>query len=58
MTGPSDRAPRDRMHGHIAERMGIDRRRFLAASGSAFAALALGCDSYGPRSAKGDPRRC
>jgi DMSO/TMAO reductase YedYZ molybdopterin-dependent catalytic subunit len=39
--------------GHLAERMGIDRRRFLVASGSALGALALaGCDSMGPAFAK------
>jgi DMSO/TMAO reductase YedYZ molybdopterin-dependent catalytic subunit len=39
--------------GHAAERLGIDRRRFLAAGGSALAALAaLACDSRGPQSAQ------
>jgi DMSO/TMAO reductase YedYZ molybdopterin-dependent catalytic subunit len=38
--------------GHAAERIGIDRRRFLAASGGAVGALFLAaCDSMGPRSA-------
>ena len=38
---------------HQAERLGIDRRRFLAASGGAFGALFLAaCDSQGPRSAQ------
>src|SRR3954465_11904822 len=38
---------------HAAERLGMDRRRFLAAGGSALAALAaLACDSRGPRSAQ------
>src|SRR5690348_13394791 len=37
---------------HLAERAGIDRRRFLAASGGALGALVLAaCDSMGPRSA-------
>ena len=39
--------------GHPAERLGIDRRRFLVASGSTLGTLLLGaCDSMGPRSAK------
>ena len=39
--------------GHAAERLGIDRRRFLAAGGSALAALAaIACDSRGPESAQ------
>ena len=39
--------------GHSAERLGIDRRRFLAASGGALGALVLAaCDSMGPGSAK------
>ena len=39
--------------GHAAERLGIDRRTFLAAGASFGAALALaGCDSRGPRSAE------
>jgi DMSO/TMAO reductase YedYZ molybdopterin-dependent catalytic subunit len=39
---------------HLAERLGIDRRRFLAASGGAVGALFLAaCDSMGPESAKG-----
>jgi DMSO/TMAO reductase YedYZ molybdopterin-dependent catalytic subunit len=39
--------------GHGAERLGIDRRRFLLASGGAIGALALAaCDSQGPRSAQ------
>ncbi len=38
---------------HIAERAGIDRRRFLAAaSGSLGAMLLAACDSRGPKSAK------
>ncbi len=42
-----------RMPGHAAERAGIDRRRFLAAGGSALAALAgIACDSRGPASAQ------
>jgi DMSO/TMAO reductase YedYZ molybdopterin-dependent catalytic subunit len=37
---------------HPAERAGIDRRRFIAASGGALGALVLAaCDSMGPRSA-------
>jgi DMSO/TMAO reductase YedYZ molybdopterin-dependent catalytic subunit len=40
--------------GHPAERLGIDRRRFLVAAGGALGALALtACDSYGPNKAKG-----
>ena len=40
--------------GHAAERLGIDRRRFLLASGGALGALALAaCDSGGPNSAQG-----
>jgi DMSO/TMAO reductase YedYZ molybdopterin-dependent catalytic subunit len=39
--------------GHQAERIGMDRRRFLLASGGALGALALAaCDSQGPRSAQ------
>ena len=38
---------------HLAERIGIDRRRFLEASAGAAGALFLAaCDSMGPRSAK------
>jgi DMSO/TMAO reductase YedYZ molybdopterin-dependent catalytic subunit len=37
---------------HLAERAGIDRRRFLAATGGALGAMVLAaCDSMGPRSA-------
>jgi len=44
---------RQRESGHAAERIGIDRRHFLAASGAALGALALAaCDSMGPKSAK------
>jgi DMSO/TMAO reductase YedYZ molybdopterin-dependent catalytic subunit len=40
--------------GHAAERLGIDRRRFLLASGGAIGAMAMAaCDSLGPRSAQG-----
>jgi DMSO/TMAO reductase YedYZ molybdopterin-dependent catalytic subunit len=43
--------------GHAAERLGIDRRRFLLASGGvlgSLGAMALSaCDSVGPRSAQG-----
>ncbi|HEY4217249.1 MAG TPA: molybdopterin-dependent oxidoreductase [Gemmatimonadaceae bacterium] len=39
--------------GHAAERLGIDRRRFLLAGGGAVAAAALAaCNSQGPQSAK------
>ena len=39
--------------GHAAERLGVDRRRFLLAGGGALAAAVLAaCDSQGPRSAK------
>lgn len=41
-----------RYPGHPAERLGLDRRRFLAAATSAVgAALVAACDSTGPRSA-------
>jgi DMSO/TMAO reductase YedYZ molybdopterin-dependent catalytic subunit len=41
------------MRGHPAERLGIDRRRFLIASGGAMGAMFLAaCDSMGPRAAK------
>jgi DMSO/TMAO reductase YedYZ molybdopterin-dependent catalytic subunit len=53
MTKPRPTPGERLVGGHAAERLGIDRRRFLAASGSALAALALGCDSNGPASAKG-----
>jgi DMSO/TMAO reductase YedYZ molybdopterin-dependent catalytic subunit len=47
------RAPDVRAVSHAAERLGIDRRRFLAASGGALGAMLLAaCDSMGPRSAK------
>jgi len=43
-----------RLAGHAAERLGMDRRRFLAAGGSALAALvAVACDSRGPAAAQG-----
>ncbi len=46
-----DRRP---LPGHAAERLGIDRRRFLLAGGGAIGALALAaCDSLGPPSAQG-----
>ena len=39
---------------HLAERAGIDRRRFLQAAGGAAGALFLAaCDSMGPASAAG-----
>jgi DMSO/TMAO reductase YedYZ molybdopterin-dependent catalytic subunit len=39
---------------HLAERLGIDRRRFFElAAGSLGATLLAACDSMGPRSAKG-----
>jgi DMSO/TMAO reductase YedYZ molybdopterin-dependent catalytic subunit len=42
-----------RIPGHIAERAGIDRRRFLlAAGGSVGAALLAACDAHGPSSAQ------
>ena len=42
-----------RNESHAAERLGLDRRRFLAASGGALGAMLLAaCDSMGPRSAK------
>ncbi|HTE47740.1 MAG TPA: hypothetical protein VK636_21030, partial [Gemmatimonadaceae bacterium] len=38
---------------HLAEQLGVDRRRFLAASGSALGALILAaCDAQGPKSAQ------
>jgi DMSO/TMAO reductase YedYZ molybdopterin-dependent catalytic subunit len=38
---------------HLAEQLGIDRRRFLTASGGALGALFLAaCDSQGPKSAQ------
>jgi DMSO/TMAO reductase YedYZ molybdopterin-dependent catalytic subunit len=44
---------RDYALDHAAERIGIDRRRFLAAGGTALAALvAAACDSRGPASAQ------
>jgi DMSO/TMAO reductase YedYZ molybdopterin-dependent catalytic subunit len=54
MNGPSESDERFRRHtaSHPAERLGIDRRRFLAASGGALGAMVLAaCDSMGPRSA-------
>lgn len=53
MTPPHD-AERPRLiRGHAAERAGIDRRRFLAASGGVLGALLLAaCDSEGPKGAQ------
>src|SRR5215475_2053234 len=52
----SDRSSASRrliLPSHAAERLNIDRRRFLLASGGAAGALFLAaCDSMGPRSAK------
>ena len=40
--------------GHAAERLGVDRRRFLLAGGGALGAMLLAaCDSMGPPSARG-----
>jgi DMSO/TMAO reductase YedYZ molybdopterin-dependent catalytic subunit len=49
-----DRAPSPRaIEGHAAERLGIDRRRFLIAASGALGTLALAaCDSHGPKAAK------
>jgi DMSO/TMAO reductase YedYZ molybdopterin-dependent catalytic subunit len=45
-------ARRQRGLSHPAERIGIDRRRFLAATGGTLGALVLAaCDSLGPKSA-------
>ena len=45
--------PSSRLPSHVAEQAGIDRRRFLLASGGAVGALLLAaCDSMGPSSAK------
>lgn len=39
--------------GHLSERLGLDRRRFIAAAGGALGALLLdACDSQGPQSAQ------
>jgi DMSO/TMAO reductase YedYZ molybdopterin-dependent catalytic subunit len=44
----------DPILGHAAERLGIDRRRFLLGTGGAIGAMAMAaCDSLGPRSAQG-----
>jgi DMSO/TMAO reductase YedYZ molybdopterin-dependent catalytic subunit len=41
-----------RLPSHVAERVGLDRRRFLAAAaGSAGALFLAACDSYGPKRA-------
>lgn len=49
----AERLAESRMAGHAAERAGMDRRRFLAAGGTALAALvAVACDSRGPASAQ------
>ncbi len=53
--GPGGRAPfaAARSPSHAAERLGIDRRRFLIASSGALGSLLLAaCDSEGPKSAK------
>ncbi len=51
---PMSRVIRPARSTHPAEQLGIDRRRFLAASGGALGALLLAaCDSQGPESAKG-----
>ncbi len=49
----SDDTP-GRRPSHFAERIGVDRRRFLAAAGGALGAAVLAaCDSMGPKSATG-----
>jgi DMSO/TMAO reductase YedYZ molybdopterin-dependent catalytic subunit len=41
------------LHGHAAERLGLDRRRFLLAAGGAVgAAFLAACDSQGPKGAQ------
>src|SRR4051794_879076 len=41
------------LRSHAAERVGIDRRRFLAAAGGAMgAAFLAACDSQGPKAAQ------
>ncbi len=51
---PDRSEPPIRLPSHAAERVGLDRRRFLAAASGALGTLALAaCDSMGPRSAKG-----
>jgi DMSO/TMAO reductase YedYZ molybdopterin-dependent catalytic subunit len=46
--------PRRPLLGHSAERIGLDRRRFLRAAGGAAGAMVLAaCDSMGPKSARG-----
>ena len=54
---PPDAEPsilvREPAESHAAERLGVDRRRFIVASGGALGAMLLAaCDSMGPRSAK------
>ena len=40
------------LRGHLAERLGLDRRRFLAGVGGSLGAMLLAaCDSFGPRRA-------
>lgn len=38
---------------HAAERLGWDRRQFIAAGAGSLAAMVLGCNSNGPKSAEG-----
>lgn len=46
-------AVRGEVRGHLAERIGLDRRRFLAAAAGTLGSLVLAaCDSMGPRKAK------
>ena len=50
---PVDQASTEAMR-HAAERLGLDRRRFLAAAGSSLGALILAaCNSEGPKDARG-----
>jgi len=51
---PDSSVPELILPGHAAERLGVDRRRFLTAAGASLGALVLAaCDSMGPRSAQG-----
>jgi len=53
LAGIEQRIAEGRPLRHAAERLGIGRREFLAAGGSALAAFVAACDSHGPESAQG-----
>jgi DMSO/TMAO reductase YedYZ molybdopterin-dependent catalytic subunit len=48
----AERLAAGRLPTHVAERLGIDRREFLASGGAVLAAFLAACDSHGPESAQ------